>query len=55
MKSFTHQEYTIVQQLYEEYTYFQSILTQDSPEDDWERYHQIECMYQDALYRLVHD
>lgn len=53
MKPFTHKEYKIVEKIYNDYKYMQSILTQDSPETDWERYHTIECMYHEALANLI--
>jgi hypothetical protein len=53
MKPFTHKEYKCIEQIYDEYMYIQSIITQDSPDTDWERYHDIECMYYDEWSKLI--
>ena len=55
MRSFTYQEYIIVQLVYKEMMDVQETLRADSPDEEWERYDNLQHLYRYELYHLIYE
>lgn len=55
MRSFTYQEYIIVQLVYKEMMDAQETLRADSPDEEWERYDNLQHLYRYELYHLIYE
>lgn len=53
MRPFTYKEYLIVQSVYDEMMHVQETLRADSPEEDWDRYDNLQHLYRYELHHLI--
>jgi hypothetical protein len=53
MRPFTYKEYIVVQVVYEELMDIASSLRADSSEEEWDRYDNVQHLYQYELYHLI--
>ena len=55
MRPFTYKEYLIVQLVFEEMMDAQKTLRADSPEEEWERYDNLQHLYRYELHHLIEE